>query len=281
MRDDFAIFIMSYNRPKNIATLRTLEKAKYSGKYYIIVGDDDPQLSVYQDIYGDKVRVFNKQNIENSFDIYDNGGSNKCIVYARNYCFWLAQKLGLKYFAQFDDDYIELAYRYPQNGKLKICNIKEFDKIVDICIDFLEDTGALTIAFAQHGDFIGGVQNKFLQDRVRRKAMNSFFCKTDNPFTFDGRINEDVNAYVGHGRTGKLFLTFCDVSLKQKHTQQNKGGMTDIYADGGTYLKSFYTVIANPSCVKVSIMGDKYLRMHHRVSWNNAVPKIISDRYKK
>lgn len=281
MRDDFAIFIMSYNRPKNIATLRTLEKAKYSGKYYVIVGDDDPQLSVYQDIYGDKVRVFNKQNIENSFDIYDNGGSNKCIVYARNYCFKLAQKLGLKYFAQFDDDYIELAYRYPQNGKLKICNIKEFDKIVDICIDFLEDTGALTIAFAQHGDFIGGVQNKFLQDRVRRKAMNSFFCKTDNPFTFDGRINEDVNAYVGHGRTGKLFLTFCDVSLKQKHTQQNKGGMTDIYTDGGTYLKSFYTVIANPSCVKVSVMGDKYLRMHHRVSWNHAVPKIISDRYKK
>ena len=102
MRDDFAIFIMSYNRPKNIATLRTLEKAKYSGKYYIIVGDDDPQLSVYQDIYGDKICVFNKQNIENSFDTYDNGGSNKCIVYARNYCFKLAQKLGLKYFAQFN-----------------------------------------------------------------------------------------------------------------------------------------------------------------------------------
>ena len=214
-------------------------------------------------------------------DVNDNSGSNKCIVYARNYCFKLAKELGIKYFAQFDDDYIELAYRYPQDGKLKICNIREFDKIVDICIDFLEDTGALTIAFAQHGDFIGGVQNKFLQDRVKRKAMNSFFCKTDNPFTFDGRINEDVNAYVGLGRTGNLFLTFCDVSLKQKHTQQNKGGMTETYNEGGTYLKSFYTVMANPSCVKICIMGDKYLRIHHRVNWNNAVPKIISDKYKK
>ena len=123
--------------------------------------------------------------------------------------------------------------------------------------------------------------NKFLQDRVKRKAMNSFFCKTDNPFTFDGRINEDVNAYVGLGRTGNLFLTFCDVSLKQKHTQQNKGGMTETYNEGGTYLKSFYTVMANPSCVKICIMGDKYLRIHHRVNWNNAVPKIISDKYKK
>lgn len=281
MRDDFAIFIMSYKRPNNIATLRTLNKANYTGKYYIIVGDDDPCLNEYKEIYGDILKVFNKNEIAKEFDLYDNGGSNKCIVYARNYCFKLAKELGLKYFAQFDDDYIELAYRYPQDGKLKICNIREFDKIVDICIDFLEDTGALTIAFAQHGDFIGGVQNKFLQDRVKRKAMNSFFCKTDNSFTFDGRINEDVNAYVGLGRTGNLFLTFCDVSLKQKHTQQNKGGMTETYDEGGTYLKSFYTVIANPSCVKICIMGDKYLRIHHRVNWNNAVPKIISDKYKK
>lgn len=281
MRDDFAIFIMSYKRPNNIATLRTLNKANYTGKYYIIVGDDDPCLSEYKEIYGDILKVFNKEEIAREFDLYDNGGSNKCIVYARNYCFKLAKELGLKYFAQFDDDYIELAYRYPQDGKLKICNIREFDKIVDICIDFLEDTGALTIAFAQHGDFIGGIQNKFLQDRVKRKAMNSFFCKTDNPFTFDGRINEDVNAYVGLGRTGNLFLTFCDVSLKQKHTQQNKGGMTETYDEGGTYLKSFYTVIANPSCVKICIMGDKYLRIHHRVNWNNAVPKIISDKYRK
>ena len=281
MRDDFAIFIMSYNRPNNIATLRTLNKANYTGKYYIIISDDDPCIDEYQNIYGDKLRIFNKDEVAKTFDLYDNGGSKKCIVFARNYCFMLAKELGLKYFLQFDDDYIELAYRYPQDGKLKICNIREFDDVVDACIDFLEDTGALSVAFAQHGDFIGGVQNKFLQERVKRKAMNSFFCKTDNPFTFDGRINEDVNTYVGLGKTGELFLTFCDVSLKQKHTQQNAGGMTELYNEGGTYLKSFYTVIANPSCVKISIMGDKYLRIHHRISWNNAVPKIISDKYKK
>lgn len=281
MRNDFAIFIMSYNRPNNIATLRTLNKANYTGKYYIIISDDDPCIDEYKNIYKDKLRIFNKDEVAKTFDLYDNGGSKKCIVFARNYCFMLAKELGLKYFLQFDDDYIELAYRYPQDGKLKICNIREFDDVVDACIDFLEDTGALSIAFAQHGDFIGGVQNKFLQERVKRKAMNSFFCKTDNPFTFDGRINEDVNTYVGLGKIGELFLTFCDVSLKQKHTQQNAGGMTELYNEGGTYLKSFYTVIANPSCVKISIMGDKYLRIHHRISWNNAVPKIISDKYKK
>lgn len=281
MRNDFAMFIMSYNRPDNIATLRTLAKANYTGKYYIIVGDDDPQLDGYKEMYGDKLFVFNKKSVAHLFDMYDNGGNEKCVVYARNYCFELAKQLGLTYFAQFDDDYIELAYRYPQDGKLKICNIKEFDDICDICIEYLENSGALSIALAQHGDFIGGVQNSFIKERVKRKAMNTFFCKTDRPFTFDGRINEDVNAYVGYGRTGGLFLTFCDVSIKQKHTQQNAGGLTDIYNDAGTYTKSFYTVLANPSCVKVAVMGDKYPRIHHRVSWNNAVPKIVSDKYKK
>lgn len=57
--------------------------------------------------------------------------------------------------------------------------------------------------------------------------------------------------------------------------------MTDTYNEGGTYLKSFYTVLANPSCVVVAPMGDKHIRFHHRINWNNAVPKIISDKYKK
>ena len=59
-----------------------------------------------------------------------------------------------------------------------------------------------------------------------------------------------VNAFS----IGGIFLTFCDVSLKQKHTQQNKGGMTDTYNEDGTYLKSFYTVLSNPSCTVVAPM---------------------------
>ena len=103
MRDDFAIFIMSYNRAENIATLRTLEKANYTGKYYIIISDDDPQIEKYKEIYKEKLYIFNKDEIEPMFDTYDNGGSKSCIIYARNYCFLLAKELGLKYFLLFDD----------------------------------------------------------------------------------------------------------------------------------------------------------------------------------
>jgi hypothetical protein len=62
-----------------------------------------------------------------------------------------------------------------------------------------------------------------------------------------------------------------------------KKGLTDIYLDLGTYVKSFYSVICCPSCVTVSMMGGtkKTMRLHHNVSWNNCTPKIISDKYKK
>lgn len=286
MRNDFAIFIMSYKRPNNIVTLNTLMKCGYSGKYYIVVGDDDPTIDEYKALYGDRVLVFNKDEIGKTFDLCDQDGSQKVIVYARNYCFEAAKQMGLTYFAQFDDDYTSFEMRYAKDDKLKVIKISSFEKynfddIVDSFIEFLDDTNALTVAFAQGGDLIGGVNGSKFKQRVLRKAMNSFFCRTDNPFKFFGRINEDVNTYVELGKTGQLLLTAVDVSLVQKPTQKNKGGMSETYNDDGTYLKSFYTVMSNPSCVKIDAMATDHTRIHHRVNWNNAVPKIISSSYKK
>lgn len=281
MRNDFAIFIMSYKRADNICTLNSLKNANYTGQYYIVVGDDDPTLDRYKELYPNNLLVFNKKEIGKTFDLCDSGGSEKVIVYARNYCFQAAKELGLKYFAEFDDDYTSFEYRYAEDNKLKVLKSKEFDKVVDIFINFLEDTNALTVAFAQGGDLIGGVNGSKFKQKVLRKAMNSFFCKTDNPFQFFGRINEDVNTYVQLGKIGKLLLTAVDCSLVQKTTQKNKGGMSDTYNDNGTYMKSFYTVMTNPSCVIIDAMATDHTRIHHKINWNYAVPKIISDVYKK
>jgi hypothetical protein len=96
-----------------------------------------------------------------------------------------------------------------------------------------------------------------------------------------GRINEDVNAYVSLGLTGSLFLTYPRIRLEQKETQANSGGLTDIYLDLGTYVKSFYSVMYAPSCVKITEMGVSNRRLHHKVSWKNAVPMVINESFKK
>lgn len=51
-------------------------------------------------------------------------------------------------------------------------------------------------------------------------------------------------------------------------------------ADSGTYVKSFYSVIFAPSCVSIAMMGDKHKRIHHNISWDNCVPKILNEKYK-
>jgi hypothetical protein len=138
---------------------------------------------------------------------------------------------------------------------------------------------------SQGGDFVGGPGSKVgkigAQKLFSRKAMNSFFMATERPFKFMGRINEDVNAYVTLGNLGLLFVTVPRIRLEQIQTQANQGGLTDIYLDLGTYVKSFYSVMYAPSCVKISEMGAKNRRLHHKVIWKNAVPQIVSQEHKK
>lgn len=281
MRNDFAIFILSHGRADNIKTLKSLEKSNYKGKWYIIIDNEDDQEEKYYQNYGDKVIKFDKLDIANRYDTADSFNDRRTIFYARNACFEIAKKLGLKYFLELDDDYTSFLIRYEKDKKLASKVIDDFDLIVDYMIEFLEDTGALTVAMSQGGDLIGGINSNTFQQQIKRKAMNSFFCKVDNPFKFLGRVNEDVNTYTLLGMQGKLFFTIMKLCLTQTATQQNSGGMTDTYLDNGTYVKSFYSIIYSPSCVTIKLMGNFHPRMHHSINWDYCTPRILDEKFKK
>lgn len=281
MRDDFAAFILTHGRPDRIYTIDTLKGAGYTGKIYIIIDDEDDTESEYRKRYGDQVIQFCKLDVAKTFDVGDLSQERRTIVYARNACFDIARKLGLKYFLELDDDYTALHFRYIQGEKLAYVKCKQADRLFESMIQFLDDTKALTVAMSQGGDFIGGAKSKRYREKVTRKAMNTFFCRTDKPFTFVGRINEDVNTYTTLGMKGELILSITDASIVQKQTQSNTGGMTDAYLDMGTYLKSFFTVMYCPSCVKVGAMGDKHMRIRHHIDWRRCVPKILNERHRK
>ena len=283
MRDDFAIFILTHGRANNVVTLKALKASNYTGRYYLVIDNEDKQADEYYRLYGkDKVIMFDKLKKSTEFDTCDVPDAKRnAIVYARNACFDIAKDLGLTYFMELDDDYTEFRSRIERDGILSSIYVLELDKILEYMIEFLDTSGALSVAMSQIGDFIGGMGSKVFKERLTRKCMNSFICRTDRPFTFIGRINEDVNTYVYRASIGQLMFTIADVSLNQLCTQQNKGGMTTFYLDGGTYLKSFYSIITNPSSVKISTMGVTHIRFHHLVNWDNCAPKIISSKFKK
>jgi len=283
MRNDFCVIIPSYKRSNNLITLKTLNKCNYTGDWYILVGTDDNTINSYINNFGkEHILTFNKDDID--VDLMDNFNNNKCVVFARNAIFDIVKKLSYRYFLVLDDDYREIQYRCDINNKLAHLFCTNADELFEMMINLLNSSNSLyCVAMAQAGDYIGGINSSLYLDKGNRirKVMNSFFCDVNKPFKFYGRLNEDVNASVIESSRGKVFLTVKNVSINQNDTQQSNGGLTDIYLDLGTYIKSFYTVIANPSAVTIDIMNVKHTRIHHNVKWNNVAPKIISDKYKK
>lgn len=286
MRSDFAVFILSHGRADNVKTVDTIRRCGYTGKWYIVCDDEDSQLSKYQENFGkEHVLIFSKSNVK--FDVMDNFDGNKVIVFARNVIFDFAKKLGLTYFWELEDDYHEFTYRPIEYSEVKNRNILAYyrivnlDAVIDAFLKFLDASGALCVAMAQAGDLLGGACGDAKKMPIKRKVMNTLFCRVDKPFTFVGRMNDDVNTYLSLGKVGNLFFHITNVAVVQDETQKTKSGNTISYLYFGTYVKSFYSVMIHPSACKVKMMRSNHPRLHHKINWDNAVPKIISGRYKK
>lgn len=280
--NDYIVFILTHGRPDNVITYKTLKDCGYKGKVVFVIDNEDKTKDKYIENFGiNNIEIFDKKLYADSIDEANNFDERRTITHARNACFDIAKKLGYEYFIELDDDYISFEYRKIENDKLKVKKVKSLSKIFNYYFEIYKSMNVLTFAFAQGGDYVGGANNPLIIKRIwKRKAMNSFFCSTLRPFKFVGAMNEDVNTYTTLGMRGKLFFSIPLISLTQKPTQSQKGGITDMYLKFGTLSKSFTTVMMCPSSVKATYqigMG----RIHHLISWNNTVPKILNEKYKK
>ena len=282
MRNDFAVFILTHGRADNVVTLKSLLRGGYTGRWYMVIDNEDSDAEKYRENFGkDHVIMFNKQEAYDRADTMDNFNNHRAIIYARNESFRIAKDLGLTYFLMMDDDYKEIDFRYADGKKLAAKLVRNLDRIFEDMLKFLDASGAATVAFAQGGDFVGGLDGGNFKKRILRKAMNSLFCRIDRPIDFRGTMNEDVTTYTTFGSRGRLFFTLCDICVIQLPTQSLDGGMTEAYLETGTYVKTFYSVMAMPSCIKVSMMYSKHRRIHHRIDWECCVPKILNEKYRK
>ena len=279
--NNFAVFILSHGRADRCITYKTLKKQGYTGDIRILIDDEDETADEYKKLYGDQVLTFCKEEWRLKTDVMDTFQKRNVVVFARNAVFQIAKDAGYKYICVLDDDYKTFEHRYIEDDKLKVWLPKNLDKIFEYAVRFLITSKAKCYAFAQAGDLIGGAQNQRFHDRIMRKIMNTYFFDVDNPVVFSGTLDEDMVASLRCGLSGELIMTSVDMTITQIKTQANKGGLTDAYLDMGTYTKSFYAVMMNPSICKIAKMGDKHMRIHHRVAVNGMSPMIISGRYKK
>jgi len=293
--EDFAAFILTHGRPHAQQTLATLKTRGYTGRFYLVVDDEDETLAEYQKLYGDQVLVFSKRETLKTFDVGDNFGgpgshsADRVIVFARNVVWDLAESLGHRYFIVLDDDYTSFRFRWNERLTHEWIEMTDLDSVLAAMLDWFRTLPeqVVTVAMSQGGDWIGGEAGQ-PYIHARRKAMNSFICDTRRRFEFPGRLNEDVNAYTEIQRRGLAMFTVFQVQLLQQPTQKQAGGMTDAYQDGGTYVKSFYSIMRCPSAARISYLHPRFgrvaggvVRIHHRVTHNHCAPRIIPEAFQK
>jgi len=273
--DKFAVLILCHGRPKYNDTYHTLNRSGYTGRKIIIIDNLDDTKDEYIRTYGfENVFVFNKAWVALESDSMNNFNDRRATLFVRNATFDIAKELGLDYFLVLDDDYGSFCHKREECERTS----KRLDEVFYWFVEYLINTPIKCIAFSQGGDHIGGYNpNKM----YKRKVMNSFFCVTERPFEFYGSMNDDVNSYLVNGTRGDIFITFYPFMLHQATTQQISEGLTETYKIYGTYVKSFYSVICAPSSCSIRLMGEKNPRLHHLISWVNASPYIISNKYKK
>lgn len=286
MNNSFCTFIISHGRPNKVITLNTLKRCGYKGSLFIVCDNEDKTIDEYKRNFGsDMVLVFDKIKYASMIDNADNFQNRRTTTHARNACFDLAEEKGFEYFLVLDDDYTSFCIVDEKQKNTTDIKAKNINDVIAAVFNFLDSDGRIdSVCFMQSGDTIGGMENfkKWNKDFPfsKRKAMNSFFCKTSRRFWFFSRLNEDVNTYLSLGRIGRLFMTVPQVLLQQAQTQATAGGMSEAYLASGTYVKSFYTVMICPSFATATVTSSMK-RLHHKISWNNAVPKIIDEAHKK
>lgn len=279
--NDTCIFILTYGRANNQKTLKMLKDFGVEIPIYLVCSDDDNQLQDYIKLYKDMVQVFNKKEVAektNTIKIID---TEKSVLYTRNYVFELARKLKYDYFIMLDDDYryiYSLYYRFIGN-KGKLSSKGMLHNMLCACVDFMRNTKNVDcMGLAQGGDMQSGLKCN-LQKNYRRKIMNVYFCATAREFKFIGTMNDDVNTYTLLGLQGKLFFQIPFLVVQQIPTQTQKGGLTEMYLEHGTFKKSFCTKILAPAICKVAFLKDLG-RIHHRINYKG-MPRVISDKYYK
>lgn len=277
---DFAVFILSHGRADTITTYKALRDGGYTGRTYVVIDNEDDQEDLYRQKFGDDIIQFDKRDYLEKTDLGDLDTDRRIGVFARNFIQDEAKRLGYKFHLQLDDDVHGFTYRFAQGKVLRALHCSHLDEVFSGMVEYMKETPITSLSFALSAYNMGGVDGS-INEGMTRKTMTTFLMRADDIQYFHMRMNDDITTSLINGMRGKLYYSYLPIEVEVDKTQVKAGGMTDIYQKNGTYRKSFYSVMCCPSCVKVSAMGITGYRIHHTISWNNAVPKLLSEMWCK
>lgn len=279
----YCVLIISYGRPDKCLTAQYLEGINFDRPWYVVCSTDDPQLDGYKRRYGDRVVVFDKDDID--FDPMDNFGIKKVGVYARAACFNVASMLGYKHFASFDDDYTGFNWRYVTKDLKKLATRKcqHVAEMFDAMFSFIDSSPHLLEAsFCVNGNYIGGAKTPTVWMDVLPRAVNTFFNSTEKSIYYRGTFEDDTNTFVENCALGRLCL-LTPLAGVVIHGMGKKGstnqGMDAKRRELGVFESQFYAVMLSPSAVSISTKDGEFFSVCSKKEFYEV--KILHEKWKK
>lgn len=282
MRDDFAIFITTHERPDKQKTLEWFLNSGYTGKYYLVVDDMDRTKDDYLRRYGkNNVLIFNKIKYWEICDTLNNRQHLAAVLYARQFVEDAALEMGLKTFLVLDDDISRFAARMPKNGKMKRYKNIKADDFVEAYVSFLLQGGFASINPGTQNLYMGGEETI---EKFPRKGSNAFFRNAQIPIKWLSAMNEDIITCIEYNKKGIMMCSAMPICCETPKAGTGKimGGMKEIYEAMTDYERAFYAVIVDPArCyVKMSKNKDGH-QMGIARKWTAGDPCILNERWQK
>jgi len=252
----FPIFVPSKGRADKYLTMRVLDE--WGVPYRVIV--EEPEYDDYaRTIPADRLVVLNEE-YKRRYELCDNLGLSKSTGPgpARNQAWDIALQEGWEYFWVMDDN-IRAFYR--RNKSLRdYCD----QTMMRACEDWVQRYTNIAMAGPDYLMF-SSPQNTLKPFLANTRIYSCAMIRTDTPFRFRGRYNEDTILSLDMLVAGWCTVLFKAWLQEKINTQQIKGGNTqEFYEKEGTLLKSRMLVQEYPDLTRLVF---RYGRWHHEVDY--------------
>ena len=295
MRDDFAIFIPSYDRCEMLIdkTLHMLKKYNYSGKWFVVVDDNDPQLKTYKEkIPEEHLLIFHKPDYYDYYDTCFNKKNIEAKLYPVAFIDSIIDKLKLNYYMIIDDDMKELVFRYDNNNQLLQKNVSSitFENFLNLYIDFLDMTCYTMISIDSNAKLMGGLKSEIFKFGYKYDLLSIYILKNLNDrYKFCNLLHDEASSLQLNALNGRYtimlpYVFFVNDTLKNYYKDRNDGGCSSQYNTYGisiSYIKEMALLMTNPNCIELLKLKNDDKILYTRKNKKNYYPKIIDGRWKK
>ena len=273
------VYIISKGRPR-CTTARTLERMGYPGEWFIVCGTNDESLPEYQEAWGEHVLVFHWSEEVERTDTMDSFGfermaSGACPV--RNATRRISWERGELRHWQFDDDYNGFHRIDGEHRKMRSFEDgDEFQSWLLMLAEYGHSASLRNVGFPPGSETFPDHWGTFAH-----RVFNAHNLPSDPELFIPwvGRMNDDLINAINCWRTpGAYEMSLRCMNMTMAATQQEAGGLSELYKAEGTVRKTAYAVMAAPGAVR---LVERFRRYHHKCDWRRLVPMVLNEKWRK